>query len=93
MIEFLGWVVFLVIVVLALAALGIAALGRRAGRNFSDELEHMRRAFGTPRSKAAGVSNDATKAELYEAAKDAEIPGRSAMSKNELKSALDDDQP
>jgi hemerythrin superfamily protein len=39
-------------------------------------------------TSAAAVPADATKAELYEQAKDADIPGRSAMTKDELAQAL-----
>ena len=42
-------------------------------------------------SHGSSAPDDATKAELYEQAKEAGIAGRSTMSKDELKAALDDE--
>jgi hypothetical protein len=90
MFEVLGWLVFIVVVVLGLAAVGVAVIGRRAGSDFSQQLRTIRGAFGRG-ATLRKAQPDATKAELYEAAKDAGIPGRSTMSKDELKAALDDE--
>jgi hypothetical protein len=87
--AFLGWLVFIFVVLVLLAAVGVAAIGRRAGRDFSQQWREIRTAFGSGRRTTTPAA-DSTKAELYEAAKEADIPGRSTMSKDELKSALDD---
>ena len=61
-----------------------------AGKDFSQQLREMREALGLSGNRSTSTRADATKAELYEEAKDADVKGRSTMSKDELKTALDD---
>ena len=90
MFAFVGSLLFWILVILVLAAVGIAAIGRRAGKDFSQQLREMREALGLSGNRSTSTRADATKAELYEEAKDADVKGRSTMSKDELKTALDD---
>ena len=53
--------------------------------------QQLKAAYLGMRGPASRPSEDATKAELYEQAKEAGIAGRSTMSKDELKAALDDE--
>ncbi len=56
-------------------------------------LEELGAAFEDRRRQllaASGIDENATRTELYEQAKQADIPGRSSMSKEELSRALRD---
>ena len=87
---------FWILVVIVLVAFAISALVNRAepGTGVSKQLETMyrrvRKSLGRS-SHGSSAPDDATKAELYEQAKEAGIAGRSTMSKDELKAALDDE--
>ena len=66
----------------------LPALAKSAG---AKELERLGQAFKQRRAEelqALGRQTEATKAELYEQAKRADIPGRSQMDKDELAQAL-----
>jgi hemerythrin superfamily protein len=66
----------------------LAQLGEAFERARGDELRGTGFDAGSePRSDQANVT-DATKAELYELAKEADVPGRSNMTKDELSRAL-----
>ena len=96
MLALSGWAVFGILVLIVLVALAISALVNYAepGQSVSQQLKStylgVRTSLGM-RGRASGPSEDATKAELYEQAKEAGIAGRSTMSKDELKAALDDE--
>ncbi len=91
MFAFIGWLLFCILIILVAAAVCVAVLARRAGKDFSQQLRELRKTLGLNGSRATSSRTEATKAELYDAAKDAGIQGRSTMSKDELKSALDHD--
>lgn len=58
------------------------------GAKVEERKEQIRSGGGAP-----VVPEDATKDELYEAAKEADISGRSSMNKDELKEALEQERP
>ena len=94
--AFAGWAVFGILVVIVLVAFAISALVNRAepGTGVSKQLKtdvpRVRTSLGRS-GHGSSAPDDATKAELYEQAKEAGIAGRSTMSKDELKAALDDE--
>jgi len=58
--------------------------------SLANQLVETKQAAGMPVDLAA--STDATKEELYERAKKADVPGRSSMTKDELATAVDETQ-
>jgi len=63
---------------------------RELGKAFQERRAEELRALtgGSPSSSSSSSSDEPTKAELYEQAQQADIPGRSQMSKEELAEAL-----
>jgi|SRR4029453_1997696 hypothetical protein len=60
----------------------------RVRRDATDRLKKLRSSYGANRVGRSGSLEDLTRDELYARAQEAEIPGRSEMSKDELVEAL-----